>query len=199
MAKPKPFLENQNSLSGLISPTPTTSCGPDFSNFHLPPVTTKIYPYVSFASNPNKKGSGSSGSDRKNKFKGDARSNAGIGRPILWFTLGILLSALIVFSGWNLKLIRLSGTTSSSNPGDLIEVREKSRIGISENKCVSPVCMQAAARILHRLNATSDPCVDFYEFSCGNFIAHNEIPDDGFQRSTLQEMQESILVEIKSL
>ncbi|ODM97143.1 Membrane metallo-endopeptidase-like 1 [Orchesella cincta] len=65
-------------------------------------------------------------------------------------------------------------------------------------ECTTPACMQAAARLLHRLDPSHEPCEDFYKFSCGNFIARNEIPDDSFQRSTLQEMQQGILIDIKS-
>jgi len=74
----------------------------------------------------------------------------------------------------------------------------ENKTGKTGGKCSSPACMTAASRILHRINLNHNPCDDFYQFSCGNFIAHNEIPDDSFQRSTLQEMQESILVDIKS-
>lgn len=64
--------------------------------------------------------------------------------------------------------------------------------------CITPTCMKAAGRILARHGANVDPCQDFYGFACGRFVAENEIPDDSFSRSTLQEMQESILIDIKS-
>ncbi|CAG7723309.1 unnamed protein product [Allacma fusca] len=66
-------------------------------------------------------------------------------------------------------------------------------------ECVTPTCMKAAARILARYSDKYEPCQDFYGFSCGKFVAENEIPDDSFTRSTLQEMQESILTDIKKL
>lgn len=101
-------------------------------------------------------------------------------------------------------------TNSSSNHLKLLQrdpSTNKSHIKINPNKqnwaeggkeCKIPACMQAAARLLHRLDPQQAPCEDFYKFSCGNFIARNEIPDDSFQRSTLQEMQEGILIDIKS-
>jgi len=193
------YLETQDSLSGLISttstPTPTTT-GPDFGGFHIPPVTTKIYPYVNFVSK-RAKGSGP-GSGRKIKFKNHGTGSGGW--ALLWFSLGLLISTLLLFCGWNLDLIRLNPGTSSGVPFEERSVEEElqSPPAAEPEKCVSTVCMQAAARILHRVNTSQDPCSDFYGYSCGNFIAHHEIPDDGFQRSTLQEMQESILVEIKS-
>lgn len=64
--------------------------------------------------------------------------------------------------------------------------------------CELPACVFAAARMLQRMDATADPCVDFYQFSCGNYLRSQEVPDDNFHRSMLQEMQEEVLAVIKS-
>jgi len=201
----KSILENKSSLSTLISPVspPTSACSSsEFSGFHLPPVTTRIYPYTHFPGN-----------------NADYRSKNGrlkhltchkILGAFFWFALGTFISVLvlcIVRHTFQWDILQLpfhrNGDVNSfvkTDPKevDLVKNSTKTSPTNLKVKCVTPVCMEAAARILHRIDPHQDPCDDFYQFSCGSFIAHNEIPDDSFQRSTLQEMQESILVDIKS-
>jgi neprilysin len=64
--------------------------------------------------------------------------------------------------------------------------------------CEQPACVLAAARMLQRMDLAANPCHDFYQFSCGNYLRSQEVPDDNFHRSMLQEMQEEVLAVIKS-
>ena len=63
--------------------------------------------------------------------------------------------------------------------------------------CLTPECIQISSTILERIDQSIDPCDDFYQFSCGNFIRTNEVPDDYYARNLLQKMQESMFVEMK--
>lgn len=67
--------------------------------------------------------------------------------------------------------------------------------GVPESEvCSSPACIRAAARLLARLDPSTDPCDDFYQFSCGRFLETFSVPDDSNQLSTLQEMQDEMLL-----
>lgn len=59
-----------------------------------------------------------------------------------------------------------------------------------ESKCLTPVCVSAAADILKRMDKKVDPCVDFYKFSCGGLDNKlNPIPDDKSSISTAMSLQ----------
>lgn len=44
--------------------------------------------------------------------------------------------------------------------------------------CTNEVCQSISQRISEGIDTTVNPCEDFYEFSCGNWIRRNPIPDD---------------------
>lgn len=48
----------------------------------------------------------------------------------------------------------------------------------TEKVCVSPGCIHTASRVLEYMDPSVDPCDDFYEFTCGNFLKKTNIPDD---------------------
>ncbi|CAO3696833.1 unnamed protein product [Rhizopus stolonifer] len=52
-------------------------------------------------------------------------------------------------------------------------------LNISTNElCFSETCIQAASSLLSSLNMNVDPCSDFYEYACGNWIKQTIIPED---------------------
>lgn len=44
--------------------------------------------------------------------------------------------------------------------------------------CTTPECVTAAAEIIRSMNASADPCDDFYEFANGGWLDSNSIPAD---------------------
>ena len=44
--------------------------------------------------------------------------------------------------------------------------------------CMKPSCVVKAAELILNMNATADPCEDFYEFACGGFLDRKEIPKE---------------------
>lgn len=48
--------------------------------------------------------------------------------------------------------------------------------------CNSPGCLESASYIIKNMNASIDPCVDFYSYSCGNFAKHNTLNPEISQR-----------------
>lgn len=44
--------------------------------------------------------------------------------------------------------------------------------------CSTPGCVQTASQILYKMDETVEPCDDFYNFACGNFVKETIIPDE---------------------
>lgn len=47
-----------------------------------------------------------------------------------------------------------------------------------ENTCLSSECIQAASIILSHLDTKTNPCKDFFQFTCGKFADPTTIPEN---------------------
>ena len=55
--------------------------------------------------------------------------------------------------------------------------------------CMTKDCVTAASRIIQDMDASIDPCDDFYAFSCGGFIDNTNVPADKAQVGTMSQMR----------
>ena len=46
------------------------------------------------------------------------------------------------------------------------------------NVCVTKDCVAQSHKLFQNMNTSVDPCDDFYQYSCGNYIQETIIPDD---------------------
>lgn len=54
----------------------------------------------------------------------------------------------------------------------------RSAVFSKPSQCETPGCSEAASKVISYLNECIDPCENFYEFACGNFIENTEVPVD---------------------
>ncbi|CAO3595603.1 unnamed protein product [Absidia cylindrospora] len=54
--------------------------------------------------------------------------------------------------------------------------------------CTSVACREAAKNIINDMDLNIDPCTDFYQYACGNWIKTNELPADRSDTSTLSNI-----------
>ncbi|XP_029643362.1 membrane metallo-endopeptidase-like 1 [Octopus sinensis] len=57
----------------------------------------------------------------------------------------------------------------------LVKSKENDKTCAGGDQCLKKECLEAAAMILNSRNTSVNPCDDFYEHSCGNWIATHEI------------------------
>lgn len=49
------------------------------------------------------------------------------------------------------------------------EKKDEKETDQSEEFCTHPDCVIMASRLIKNMNASADPCHDFYNFACGGF------------------------------
>ena len=63
--------------------------------------------------------------------------------------------------------------------------------------CLSPGCVQTASTLLATIDPTADPCVDFYQFACGNY--RPGIPEDRGSVSQFSELGERVAAQVREV
>ena len=65
--------------------------------------------------------------------------------------------------------------------------------------CSTPSCVMLAATVLSNMNTTVDPCEDFYNYSCGGWVARNRIPSGHGTWGVFQELNQQNQIYIEKL
>ncbi|KAL3993800.1 Neprilysin-2 [Acanthocheilonema viteae] len=65
--------------------------------------------------------------------------------------------------------------------------------------CLTSECIKTASVILTSMNANMDPCEDFYEYACGNWIKEHPIPDDAPSVSNFENLGQGLELALKGL
>ncbi len=61
--------------------------------------------------------------------------------------------------------------------------------------CTTPPCLEAAADLLSKQNASHNPCVDFWDYSCGGWLSRNPIPPTRTSWSTVEALRTELITE----
>ncbi|XP_046572209.1 endothelin-converting enzyme 2-like isoform X2 [Haliotis rubra] len=63
--------------------------------------------------------------------------------------------------------------------------------------CTSKDCVREAASLINAIDFTVDPCENFYEFACGNWMRSRTIPDDKSAYQRFTEVRDSVQLKLK--
>jgi len=65
--------------------------------------------------------------------------------------------------------------------------------------CMTKDCVTAAARIISSMDASINPCDNFYGFTCGGFIDNTKIPQEKFGVSTMSQIGDDVIFHLNKL
>ena len=68
-----------------------------------------------------------------------------------------------------------TSTTSSISPSSTVN-RPSPTVNPTQEVCLTESCVQLAAKVLSGLDQSINPCENFYNFTCGNWIYNTIIP-----------------------
>ncbi len=87
--------------------------------------------------------------------------------PVVVVSVVLLTFALIIVSA----TFGITASLSSSHCSDCNNTNTT-----TDDMCTTPSCVKLAATLLSNLNQSVDPCIDFYNFTCGGWDADNIVP-----------------------
>ncbi|XP_046983494.1 neprilysin-2-like isoform X1 [Schistocerca americana] len=67
-----------------------------------------------------------------------------------------------------------------------------------QDVCLTPGCVRAASEVLDKMDPSADPCDDFYQYACGNYLRTTNIPDDKSKVSTFSALNDRLLEKLRA-
>lgn len=117
----------------------------------------------------------------ENKGREDERFGTGYRKMRTYLVVSVVIIALliivcIVLSVFLAKEDRKQQQQKSSEQPPTPSEKPTERGTAEKVYCYSPECLQLAADFARNMNASFDPCVDFFQHSCGSWIKDHPIP-----------------------
>ena len=95
---------------------------------------------------------------------------------LLFFAIDIIVALVVTGYG--------SGSSTSEQSSDV---------------CTSPSCVKLASTVLTNMDPSVDPCDDFYNYSCGGWVARNVVPSGYGSWGVFQELATQNTIFIQKL
>ncbi|XP_072897744.1 neprilysin-like [Hemitrygon akajei] len=68
-----------------------------------------------------------------------------------------------------------------------------------DETCTTPECVTAAGRLIENLDATVNPCENFYQYACGGWLKKHVIPDRSSHYTTFDILRDELVVIMKDV
>ncbi|GFX17356.1 membrane metallo-endopeptidase-like 1 [Trichonephila clavipes] len=82
---------------------------------------------------------------------------------------------------------------------DCIKDTESCQNASCSHVCLTETCVQAAATLLKNMDPVVSPCEDFYQFACGKWAQHHELPSDRSYYDTFSLMKDELKAKLREL
>ncbi|OWA50600.1 Endothelin-converting enzyme 1 [Hypsibius exemplaris] len=89
-------------------------------------------------------------------------------------------------------------TTTSVAPNNT-SGRSPSGVLAEREMCASEACKLAGEKIVAAINQSADPCHDFFNYACGNWIAARVIPDNETEVSKFKDLIEKMKLVVQGM
>lgn len=73
------------------------------------------------------------------------------------------------------------------------------QVGAESGVCLSKGCVTSAAKLIANMDDSVDPCEDFFEYACGNFLKTKVIPDEKSSISQFSEVSDTLQEKLRTL
>ncbi|TRY73034.1 hypothetical protein TCAL_01898 [Tigriopus californicus] len=124
---------------------------------------------------------------------------------LLCLAVGLALALVSVVYSQSQKDSNSLHKTTAAFTGDDSSVQTNGHyIGSNEDAnaqsyCLTPSCIRSAGELLDNMDDKVNPCVDFFQFSCGGFIKKTSIPDDRTRMSSFSVLGDKLLTQVRLL
>ncbi|XP_063696900.1 neprilysin-2 isoform X1 [Culicoides brevitarsis] len=125
------------------------------------------------------------------------------------FTLIITLIGVIVIERTSIKkLENIRNSAEALDGSQMKSVFDKSFSDTDkvknnskhyENICLTSGCVHSASNMLNQMNTNTEPCDDFYDFACGNFVRETIIPDEKVSVNTFSIIGDKLQEQLRTL
>ncbi|CRK97823.1 CLUMA_CG011199, isoform A, partial [Clunio marinus] len=77
--------------------------------------------------------------------------------------------------------------------------KSKNNNGKKDDICLSPGCVHAASKMLEQMDRTIEPCDDFYNFACGQYLEETIIPDDKVSVNAFSVISDKLQEQLRTI
>jgi len=114
---------------------------------------------------------------------------------LLFFVSAIMLILMSVFAG----LYARSAIEGKPPVNDPPKSDPPTETPPEDGVCLKPQCVITASQILQDMDQSADPCEDFYQYTCGNWIETHPIPESKARIGTFDDLFESNMKAIRKI